>query len=48
MSSYSENFGDLNLNKSTDIEAEIFNQKDYIEKNSYIKGHDNVNVFVQI
>ncbi|WP_316795456.1 AAA domain-containing protein [Pedobacter agri] len=48
MSSYSKNFGNLNLVKSTDIEMKIFHRKDYIEKNSYITGHDNVNVFGQI
>jgi len=48
MSSYSKNFGNLNLVKSTDIEMKIFHRKDYIEKNSYITGHDNVTVFGQI
>lgn len=48
MTSYSKNFGNLNLVKSTDIEMKIFHRKDYIEKNSYITGHDNVNVFGQI
>jgi hypothetical protein len=48
MSSYGRNFGKPQIKKSSEIEKIIFNQKDFIEMNSYITGHDNVNVFGQI
>lgn len=46
--SYSKNFENPLIRKSAEFERILFNQKDYIEKNSYITGHDNVNVFGQI
>lgn len=48
MSSYGRNFGKPIVRKSSEFEKILFNQKDFIEMNSYITGHDNVNVFGQI
>ena len=31
--------------KASVIEEFLFNEKNYIENNSYVSGHDNVNVF---
>ena len=47
-SSYSNNFENPLIRKSAEFEKILFNQKDFIEKNSYITGHDSVNVFGQI
>lgn len=46
--SYSENIEEAIVHKAEEIEKILFKQKDFIEKNSYITGHDNVNVFGQI
>ncbi|KAA6340818.1 RecBCD enzyme subunit RecD [termite gut metagenome] len=43
--SYSSNFGNLIFKKACEIEKVIFQESNHIEKNSYITGHDNVNVF---
>lgn len=43
--SYRKNFGNAQILKSIEIETLIFNDAKYIEKNSYISGHDSVNVF---
>lgn len=47
-SSYKSNFEIPVIRQSSEIEKIIFNQKNFIEKNSYITGHDNINVFGQI
>jgi len=39
------NFGNTKILNSNDIENILFNNRNYIESNSYISGHDNVNVF---
>lgn len=46
--SYSRHFENPLIRKSAEFEKLLFNQKDFIEKSSYITGHDNVNVFGQI
>lgn len=46
--SYSKNFENPLIRKSGEFEKIMFNQRDFIEKSSYITGHDNVNVFGQI
>lgn len=43
--SYRNTFGNCKILKATDIESILFNNKNYIENNSYVSGHDNVNVF---
>jgi len=43
--SYRNNFRNINMLDFYDIEEFIFNEKDYITNNSYVTGHDNVNVF---
>lgn len=43
--SYRNNFGDTKILNSNDIENILFNDRNYIESNSYVSGHDNVNVF---
>lgn len=43
--SYKTNFGNTKILKASDIEEILFNDKNYIENNSYVSGHDNVNVF---
>jgi len=43
--SYRSNFGNAKILKSHDIEKKLFNDEKYIENNSYVSGHDNVNVF---
>ena len=43
--SYRNNFGNAKILKCNEIEWELFNDKNYIENNSYVSGHDNVNVF---
>jgi hypothetical protein len=46
--SYIENFGENTIKRHQEFEQILFNQSDFIEKNSFITGHDNVNVFGQI
>ena len=43
--SYKKNFGNASIKRAFDIEKILFNDENYIEKNSYISGHDNVNIF---
>ena len=43
--SYKNNFGNTKILNTNDIEQILFNDRNYIETNSYISGHDNVNVF---
>ncbi len=46
--SYAKHFEPPLIRKSSEFEKILFNQKDFIEKNSYSTGHDSVNVFGQI
>jgi hypothetical protein len=46
--SYIKSFGNPIIHKASFFEKVLFNQEDYIEKNTYITGHDTVNVFGQI
>lgn len=43
--SYRNNFGNSKILNAKDIEKALFNNENYIENNSYVSGHDNVNVF---
>jgi len=43
--SYKKNFGNTQILNAKEIEKELFNDENFIEKNSYASGHDNVNVF---
>jgi len=43
--SYKNNFGNIKIINAKDIEKKLFNEENYIENNSYVSGHDNVNVF---
>jgi len=43
--SYLNNFQNLKILKTNKIEEILFKDENYIEKNSYLSGHDNVNVF---
>ena len=43
--SYKTNFGNTIILSSSEIEKNLFNEKNFIEKNSYISGHDSVNIF---
>lgn len=43
--SYKSNFGNAKILNAKDIEKILFKDQTYIEKNSYVSGHDNVNVF---
>lgn len=43
--SYKNNFGSTKILSAKDIEKTLFNDENYIENNSYVSGHDNVNVF---
>lgn len=43
--SYKNNFGNIKILKANEIENMLFNESKYIENNSYVSGHDNVNVF---
>lgn len=43
--SYKTNFGNTKILNASDIENILFNERNYIENNSYVSGHDNVNVF---
>jgi len=46
--SYIKNFGENAIKQHREFEEVIFNQPDFIEKNSFITGHDNVNIFGQV
>ena len=43
--SYKNNFGNAKILKAKEIEKILFKDENYIENNSYVSGHDNVNVF---
>lgn len=43
--SHRNNFGNTKILNVKDIEKTIFNEEKYIESNSYVSGHDNVNIF---
>jgi hypothetical protein len=43
--SYKNNFGNIKILNTKVIEKTLFNKENYIENNSYVSGHDNVNVF---
>lgn len=43
--SYRSNFGNAKILNANEIENILFNDRNYIESNSYVSGHDNVNVF---
>lgn len=43
--SYKNNFGNTEILNAKKIERVLFNDENYIENNSYVSGHDNVNVF---
>ncbi len=45
---YHSNFGNLFIHKASDLEKIIFNNTSSIYDNSYITGHDTVNIFGQI
>lgn len=42
---FKNNFGNTRIMNAKEIEKKIFNDENYIENNSYVSGHDNVNVF---
>lgn len=42
---YEKNFGSFEIINAKVIERKLFNDENFIEKNSYVSGHDNVNVF---
>lgn len=46
--SYSKHIENPLIRNSGEFEKIMFNQTDFIEKSSYVTGHDNVNVFGQI
>jgi len=43
--SYKNYFGNTKILNAKDFEKALFNSETYIENNSYVSGHDNVNVF---
>lgn len=43
--SYRNNFGNEKILNAKEVEKILFNEENYIENNSYVSGHDNVNVF---
>lgn len=43
--SYRKNFGNAKILNAKEVEKILFNDENYIENNSYVSGHDNVNVF---
>jgi hypothetical protein len=45
MDSYRNKLGNTKILNANDIENILFNDRNYIESNSYVSGHDNVNVF---
>ena len=47
MAVYSNNFVPPIIKEASAIESVLFQQTNYIDKNSYFTGHDNINVFGQ-
>ena len=43
--SYKNKFGDTKITNANDIEKILFDNENYIESNSFVSGHDNINVF---
>jgi superfamily I DNA and/or RNA helicase len=43
--SFKKNFGNARILNSKEVEKILFDDENYIENNSYVSGHDNVNVF---
>lgn len=43
--SYRNNFDNQKILNAIDIEKALFNTENFIEKNSYVSGHDSINVF---
>lgn len=43
--SYKNNFGDTKIKNAAEIERKLFKDHKHIEKNSYLSGHDSINVF---
>jgi superfamily I DNA and/or RNA helicase len=43
--SFKNNFGKARILNSKEVEKALFDDENYIESNSYVSGHDNVNVF---
>lgn len=43
--SYKNNFGNAKILNTKEVEKALFNDYNYIENNSYVSGHDNVNIF---
>ncbi len=43
--SFQNNYGNTEILNCSDIEHILFNDRNFIENNSYVSGHDNVNVF---
>lgn len=43
--SFKNNFGNARILNSNEVEKALFNDETFIENNSYVSGHDNVNVF---
>ena len=43
--SFYKNFGKARILNSKEVEKVLFNDENFIENNSYVSGHDNVNVF---
>jgi DNA polymerase III delta prime subunit len=43
--SYKNNFGNTKIINSNDLEKLLFNDENYIENNSYVSGHESINVF---
>lgn len=43
--SFKNKFGNARILNSKEVEIELFNNETFIEENSYVSGHDNVNVF---
>lgn len=43
--SFKKNFGNARILNSKEVEKALFADENYIESNSYVSGHDNVNVF---
>lgn len=47
-STYNSNFGNTQIHKASDLEKVLFESGSFIYDNSYITGHDTVNVFGQL
>ena len=43
--SFKNRFGNVRILNSKEVERALFIEENYIERNSYVSGHDNVNVF---